>query len=97
MSTTNKPAAPAAPMTAFTVEDFCYKDVFEVEARGPHGKVPALVRLHTEFGPCMFMASLKPDTARALAAALMILADTAEQYEFEATVQAELAAELAAA
>lgn len=97
MSTINTEAAPAAPMDKFSVKDFCECKAFDVRARKPDGRVPALVSLLSWHGPLNFQADLTSDTARALAAALMILADTAEQYEFEATVQAELAAELAAA
>lgn len=97
MSTINTQAAPAEPMSEFIVEDFCENKVFRVQAGRPHGNIQALVSFLGGSTPFHFQASLTPDTARALAAALMILADTAEQYEFEATVQAELSAELAAA
>ncbi|MBB1073626.1 hypothetical protein HUU62_04285 [Rhodoferax sp. 4810] len=95
MSTTN--TTPAKPLTAFTVEDAYKNDVLDIEATRPHGMCAASVMVSKQAGPLWFQVNLKPDTARAMAAALMILADTAEQFELEATLQAELAAEQAAA
>jgi len=70
MSTTNT-TTPAKPLTAFIVENFVGRDALELEALPPHREVPALVGLGAYRDGFNFHVAIKPDTARAMAAALL--------------------------
>lgn len=88
MSTTN--TTPSRKKDNIVViEDFCSNQVFEIDAGAPRNGIPALVTLIHRAGPLYFQASLTPHDARCMAAQLMILADTAEQFEHEAELTAE--------
>lgn len=89
MSTTNTPPSSRKHRDIFVVEDFCSNQCLELKASEPYGQCPATVTMIHRAGRMYYQASLTPHDARCMAAQLMILADTAEQFEHEAELTAE--------
>lgn len=94
MSTTN---TPPKTQDEFSVPNWTDAYSLDLSTAPPHGLVPALVRFNAGSNGMSFHHSITPDQARNMAACLMILADTAEMFEIEATVRDALSFERAAA